>query len=425
MKNSRAVAAEIVFTVIEQKQSLTQVLATHLSNISAQDKGFIQEMCYGTLRWLPRLEHHLTPLLKQKPKGKDKVAYALLLVGLYQINYLSVPHHAAIHATVDAAAKLTPRLKNLVNAVLRNYLRGLKSDTEPQWKTPEATHAHPRWLIERLKQDYPEHYAQIMTANNAHPPMWIRVNTQQTTRDAYQTRLQEQGIAATPSVDAPDALCLAKPCPVSELLGFEHGECSVQDASAQLAAHYLKPQAGDKVLDVCAAPGGKSLHLLQQCPEIELTAVDLDAKRLERVQENLQRAGVTAQLICGDAMQPNSWCQGQFDKILLDAPCSATGVIRRHPDIKWLKRAQDIDALAAVQAQCLDAIWPYLRVGGTLLYVTCSILPQENTQQIAAFLARTPDARLESIDGMQERQILPNEQQNMDGFYYARVCKMG
>ena len=201
MNNSRAIAAKIVFAVIEQKQSLTQVLATHLNDVSAQDRAFIQQMCYGTLRWLPRLEQDLTPLLKQNPKGKDKVAYALLLVGLYQINYLSVPHHAAIHATVDAAAKLTPRLKNLVNAVLRNYLRGLKPDAKPVWKTPEATHVHPRWLIDSLKADYPEHYAQIMAANNAHPPMWIRVNTQKTTRDAYQARLQEQGIDAVPSAE--------------------------------------------------------------------------------------------------------------------------------------------------------------------------------------------------------------------------------
>ncbi len=270
--NSRALAAKIIFQVLEQRQSLMHLLPVYLDHASLKDRGFIQEICYGVLRWLPRLAYQLQPFVTRKPKGKDKIAYHVMLVGLYQLYHMAVPHHAALHATVEAAHQLTPRLKKMVNAVLRHCLRAHEQQPS-DFQTLETQYAHALWLIEQIKQSYPQKYIQILTANNTHPPMWIRVNLEQQSREVYQQQLKECGIAATATDFVPSALCLQKPHAVNELPGFLEGLVSVQDASAQLAAYYLDPRPGEKILDACAAPGGKSLHLLQHCPDIQYCSI--------------------------------------------------------------------------------------------------------------------------------------------------------
>ncbi len=275
-----------------------------------------------------------------------------------------------------------------------------------------------------LQEAYPQQWEDIIEANNSKAPMWLRVNRQHHTRDEYRILLDEAEIEYTLHPEASDAIKLATPCDVTLLPGFEKGWVSVQDAAAQLAIDYLKPQEGELILDCCAAPGGKTAHILEHTEDTEVVALDSDATRLNRVHDNLERLHLKADVICGDARYPQEWWQGgQFDRILLDAPCSATGVIRRHPDIKWLRRANDIEALAELQREILQVMWQQLKPGGTLVYATCSITPQENVLQVKDFLARTEDAQLIDSDPEQPgRQILPGEQ-DMDGFYYAVMVK--
>ncbi len=423
--NVRAAAASALYQVVDLGHSLSNALPAAQQQIRPRDHALLQEICYGVLRQLPRLESISQALMGKPLKGKQRVFHFLILVGLYQLSFMRIPAHAAVGETVEGAQDLKgPRLRGLINAVLRNYQRDQEGLDAQATSHDAGRYGHPGWLLKLLKESYPEQWQQIVEANNSKAPMWLRVNHQHHTRAEYQALLEQAGIVTTPHAQAEDALCLETPCDVPQRPGFAEGWVSVQDAAAQLALTYLAPQAGELILDCCAAPGGKTAHILERTPESQVVAIDCDETRLKRVRENLQRLELTAQVICGDARYPPQWWQGeQFDRILLDAPCSATGGIRRHPDIKWLRRADDIAALAELQREILDAMWQQLKPGGSLVYATCSITPQENRLQGNAFLERTPDARLVGSEPAPPgRQILPGAEA-MDGFYYAVLSK--
>ncbi|MDP5255647.1 MULTISPECIES: 16S rRNA (cytosine(967)-C(5))-methyltransferase RsmB [unclassified Vibrio] len=423
--NVRASAAQVLFSVVDQGQSLSTALPLAQSAIKPRDHALLQEMCYGALRYLPRLESIANQLMDKPLKGKQRVFHHLILIGLYQLGYMRIPAHAAVAETVEGTKALKcPKLRGLINAVLRNYQRQQEALDQKAVSHDAGRYTHPSWLLNTLKTSYPTQWQDIVEANNHKAPMWLRVNRQHHTREQYQALLDEHGIESSLHSQAQDALLLAKPCDVYTLPGFEQGWVSVQDAAAQLAYHYLDPQEGELILDCCAAPGGKTAHILETTPTAQVVAIDSDQNRLERVNDNLTRLKLTANVIHGDARAPRTWWQGeQFDRILLDAPCSATGVIRRHPDIKWLRRKEDIDALVELQQDILHAMWTMLKPGGRLVYATCSITPAENKEQIKRFLANTGDAKLlDSDDKDPGRQILPGEEQ-MDGFYYAVITK--
>ena len=423
--NLRSLAAETIVKVVEQGESLSNVLPAAQKSLSDKDAALLQELCYGVLRTLPQLEWVIGQLMERPMTGKQRAIHFLIMVGLYQLLFTRIPAHAALAETVEGAIALKrPQLKGLINGVLRQFQRR-QDELTAAMGNGDHQYLHPKWLLERLKRAWPENWQQITEANNQRPPMWLRVNRQYHSRAAWLALLQEAGKNAEPHPRHADALRLEAPCAVSQLPGFEQGWVTVQDASAQGCVALLDPQNGETILDLCAAPGGKTTHILEAAPQAQVMAVDVDAKRLARVSENLQRLNMTAEVKTGDGTTPEKWCANrQFDRILLDAPCSATGVIRRHPDIKWLRRDRDIPELVAVQQQILDAIWPYLKSGGTLLYATCSVLPEENHQQITAFLTRHDDAVLCSIgDGETPGlQVFPDALDG-DGFYYAKLVK--
>ncbi|OBU31939.1 16S rRNA (cytosine(967)-C(5))-methyltransferase RsmB [Photobacterium kishitanii] len=423
--NVRAAAAKVIYQVVDQGQSLSAALPLAQQDIRERDHALLQEICYGVLRWLPRLES-ITQALMEKPlTGKQRVFHHLILVGLYQLGYMRIPAHAAVAETVDATKTLKkPQLRGLINAILRSYQRQKETLDEQAISHDAGKYSHPSWLLKLLKASYPDQYAAICEANNTKAPMWLRVNSHHHDRDTYRALLDAEGIATELHPQAADALRLISPCDVTKLPGFSDGWVSVQDAAAQLAVDYLQPQAGELILDCCAAPGGKTVHIMERVPSAQVVAIDCDENRLKRVYENLERLHLSAQVLCADARYPDQWWHGEkFDRILLDAPCSATGVIRRHPDIKWLRRGEDIAALALLQAEIFDAMWLQLKPGGTLVYATCSITPQENCDQVKAFLSRTADATLiDSDPASPGRQILPGEDA-MDGFYYAVLTK--
>ena len=426
MKNLRALAAKVVFQVLEKGVSLSVALPEQQQRLgSGKDKALLAELCYGVMRHLPQLDKLVSDCMSKPLKGKQRIVHQLLLVGCYQLYFTRIPSHAAISESAEACRQLKfEGLVKVVNGVLRNLQRSQKPLPEDNETLAFNT---PAWLIKRLKAAYPDDWQEVIAQSHQRPPMWLRNNPLSQTRDQYLALLAEQEIAATPGA-SDNAILLESPKDVGMLPGFADGAASVQDGAAQWASSLLAPEQNELILDACAAPGGKSCHLLESQPSIELVAVDFDAKRLERVQQNLDRLQLKAKLVHGDAAKIDSWWQGdKFDRILLDAPCSATGVIRRHPDIKWLRKQADIEELATLQSQILDHCWQWLKPGGTLLYATCSILPQENAEQIKAFLARTQDATLVPIAQQQNRddigwQITPG-QDNMDGFYYARLVK--
>jgi 16S rRNA (cytosine967-C5)-methyltransferase len=430
--NPRLAAAHALAAVLSGKASLNSSLPKQLDKVEARDRGLTQDLAFGTARWQPRLSALAERLLQKPFKAADADVEALMLVGLYQLLYSRVPAHAAIGETVGCADKLKkPWAKGLLNAVLRRAQReGVEILAELE-RDPVVRTAHPRWLQKSLKAFWPEQWEAICAANNAHPPMILRVNRRHNSRDAYLQLLSAAGVAATPCTFSGDGIVLDAACDVRDLPGFAEGWISVQDEAAQLAAELLDLAPGQRVLDACCAPGGKTCHLLEAQADLKaVVAVDLEAKRLVRVRENLDRLGLDAQLIAADGRDTAAWWDGQpFQRILLDAPCSATGVIRRHPDIKLTRQPDDIAALATLQGELLDALWPTLQVGGILLYATCSTLPTENTEVIAAFLARTSGAReldLATQAGIKQphgRQLLAQEGGH-DGFYYAKLIKI-
>jgi len=430
--NPRLAAAKALAAVLSGKASLNSSLPTQLDKVEDRDRGFTQDLAFGTARWQPRLSALAEKLLQKPFKAADADVEALLLVGLYQLLYTRVPAHAAIGETVGCAEKLKkPWAKGLLNAVLRNAQRESETIFAELERDPVVRTAHPRWLQKSLKAFWPEQWEAICEANNAHPPMILRVNRRHHRRDAYLDLLTEAGIAATPCVYSRDGIILEAAADVRSLPGFAEGWISVQDEAAQLAADLLDLAPGQRVLDACCAPGGKTCHILEAEPALAgVVAVDLEAKRLVRVKENLERLGLNAELIAADGRDTEKWWDGKpFQRILLDAPCSATGVIRRHPDIKLTRQPDDIVALAQLQGELLDAMWKTLEVGGILLYATCSTLPTENTEVIAAFLERTPGAReldLATSAGIKQphgRQLLA-QQGGHDGFYYAKLIKI-
>lgn len=427
----RAVAAEAVTSVTVEGKSLSAVLPVALRGLAPEERPLVQELCYGVLRWYTRLGA-VTALLLRKPlKARDADVRNLLLVGLYQLLFLNVPPHAAVHETVEAARALGKGwAAGLVNAVLRGFLRDRERLLATVDRREDVALAHPEWLYELLRTDWPAEYRSIMAANNERPPMALRVNALKMDREAYLQRLADSGIAARAAQYADQGVMLEAPVDVERLPGFAEGAVSVQDAAAQMAASLLGAQPDMRVLDACAAPGGKTAHILELAPRLgEMVAVDIGQERLGRVAEGLQRLGLQARLVQGDARTPQDWWDGTpFDRVLVDAPCSSTGVIRRHPDIKMLRRKDDIAALAEQQRAILDAMWPLLASSGRLLYVTCSVLRDENERQISGFLARHGDAREKRIPAfwgtacLHGRQILPGEA-GMDGFFYACIEK--
>ncbi|AOV95741.1 16S rRNA (cytosine(967)-C(5))-methyltransferase [Edwardsiella hoshinae] len=423
--NLRAIAARTLSAVLDQGQSLSSVLPSAAQPLSEKDRALLQELCFGTLRVLPQLEWILQQLMAKVLTGKQRPLHYLLMVGLYQLVYTRIPPHAALAETVDGATTLKrPQLKGLINGVLRQFQRQQEA-LLLQSQQAASRWLHPAWLLKRLQHAYPEQWQAIIEANNQRPPMWLRVNRRHHTRDAYLLLLQQAGIEAVAHEQFPDAIRLISAQPVTRLPGFEQGWVTVQDASAQHCVDLLDPQNGEQILDLCCAPGGKTTHILEAAPKAQLLAVDADEQRLKRVRENLQRLQQQANVRCGDGRSPENWANGrQFDRILLDAPCSATGVIRRHPDIKWLRRDSDIAELAALQREIIEAVWPLLKPGGVMVYATCSVLPQENREQILAFLARHSDARLVDTGDAQQPglQYLP-QPEGGDGFFYAKLIK--
>jgi 16S rRNA (cytosine967-C5)-methyltransferase len=425
----RAVSAQILLQVLDEGKSLSTLIPQTQSQLNPKDVSLVQEITFGVCRVLPRLERILKLLVNKPLKGKTRIVHCLLLVGLYQLLYLRVPDHAAISETVNAVKPLkSDSFRALVNGVLRRFLReqdDILAIADKHWQTE-----HPEWFVNRLKKAYPN-WREIVEANNQKPPMWIRVNPQHVSRADYITLLGD--LAENPEKTTaciPDcAIKLRAPVVVGKLPHFSEGWATVQDAHAQWSAFLLGAKNGEQILDACAAPGGKTTHILELAPQAQVTALDIEENRLQRVRENLQRVGQHAKVVCGDAAQPQQWLDENemFDRILLDAPCSATGVIRRHPDIKWLRQDEDIAELAALQGNILRALWERLKPNGTLLYATCSILPEENTEQIQRFLAETPNARLEMLDlngkRVEMQQFLPNAEGG-DGFFYAKLIKV-
>jgi 16S rRNA (cytosine967-C5)-methyltransferase len=427
-KNLRADCAWVIYQILEHGKSSRECLERVQRRHNVRDNAWLQEMSLGVMRRLPILQHWLRGLLDRPLKGNKKVVEHLILLGLYQLHYSRVSSHAAVGETVAAASYLgATSLKGLVNAVLRNFQRESLGDKPIE--NPIIESGLPKWLFKAIENAYGGDASRVREATNAMAPIWLRVNKQKTSLTAFTAALDNINVAYTTSEEHGDAVILQRREDITALPGFDDGHFAVQDGAAQLAAHYLQAKAGERILDCCAAPGGKTGHIAENTPDVGyLLALDADATRLKRVEENMTRLQHTVDIKQGDATAPDTWWDGElFDRILLDAPCSATGVIRRHPDIRWLRKSSDIDNLAALQRQILDTLWALLKPGGTMLYATCSILPQENTQQIQQFLAQTPDAQLSPVTKIETserpgRQILPGEQQ-MDGFYYARLVK--
>jgi len=426
--NTRQIAARVLTRVLQDGQSLTAALDAALPSVELdKDRAFIQALCYGVCRYFYRLDFILSELLT-KPL-KDVEVKSLALVGLYQLNYMRVKSYAAVSETVLATRK-KPWAKALINALLRSYLRDQVSLEQKADAMQWSAISHPKWLVKQIELDWPEQAPTVFVENNQQPPMALRVNLSQISQADYLQQLAEKGIEATAVDFCPSAIVLKQSVGVDLLPGFAKGLVSVQDVAAQLAAGLLNVQAGQRVLDVCAAPGGKAAHILESQQQVKrLVAVDIDESRMLRVSENILRLNLSADLVVGDAANPEAWWDGEaFDRILLDVPCSALGVIRRHPDIKLLRKPEDIQALRDVQQRILKAVWPLLASGGVMLYATCSILKQENEQQIAVFLAEHPDAVEIPITAdwgfavSHGRQILPGDSA-MDGFYYALIKK--
>jgi len=426
--NLRSIAANIISQVLDKGKPLNTILLDSQQNVSVKDRALLQELCYGTLRILPKLEYYIQQLMMRPMLGKQRLFHYLLMIGLYQIIYTRIPAHAVLSETVSAVTVLKqPKLKGLINGVLRQFQRKQIKLLEQieQTSKDEIHYLHPNWLLSRIKLAYPHQWQQILITNNQKPPMWIRVNRLYKSRCEYLVLLQQVGIEARAHPYYKDAIRLIVPCSVNKLPGFTLGWITIQDVSAQRCVYLLDPQNGEQILDLCAAPGGKTTHILEVAPNAHVLAVDIDKQRLQCIKENLQRLQLKATVKIGDGRNPKEWCGDQlFDRIMLDAPCSATGIIRRHPDIKWLRRDSDIANLARLQAEIMDAIWPKLKKGGLMLYITCSILPEENQQQIASFLQRQPDAQLVKIKTTDifGTQDIPHTEEG-DGFFYARLTK--
>ena len=426
--NLRADAARVLLQILEEGKSARECLPAMQAMHSDKDKAWLQEMVYGVLRHLPMLQFFLRNMLDKPLKNRFKVVEHLIMLGFYQLAHTRVSQHAAVAETVAACQVLNVEaMKGLVNAVLRSFIRDEVANTP----APNAQMASglPKWLYKKLATAYPNNLLPLTEQIQQKAPIWLRVNLTKINLENFTQALVEAKVEFELSAMHPQGVILAKGCDITRLPGFDQGWFAVQDGAAQLAAQYLQAQPNDRVLDCCAAPGGKTCHIIELEPKLaSVTALEIDGNRAARIDENFTRLGHQGKIIVGNAAHPDNWWDGQqYDRILLDAPCSATGIIRRHPDVKWLRKSKDIDELVTLQASIIDAIWPLLKPGGSLLYATCSILPEENHQQVTGFLLRTENAELD-LDFQQEQQALPGQQilpgdQQMDGFYYARLIK--
>ena len=397
----------------------------------ARDVSFARSICLGTLRWHQQLEAILSLLLDKPLQRKHRDVHFLLLTALFQLSKTDIARHGIVSETVNIVYTIKKKwAKGLVNGVLRNYLRQADSLQNKIDSDPVAASSHPNWLLKIIQTSWPDLWRNITDENNKQAPMSLRINVQRSSREEYLDLLKTAGSHALSSDISPSGITLAVPCQTEKLPGFDEGLVSVQDIAPQLAASLLDLQDGQQVLDACAAPGGKTAHIVEASNgKVELTALELDPQRLLRINQNMTRLGHKVDVKQGDAGKPETWWSGQkYDRILLDAPCSGSGVIRRHPDIKLLRRATDIEQMSQQQLQLLHALWPLLKEGGKLLYATCSILPQENENVIGSFLSREDHAKELRLDvnyGHSRQhgiQILPGEHQ-MDGFFYACLQK--
>ena len=424
-------ATSVVLLAVRSGTSGTAALA----QVEPALRPAVQALTFDVFRSLARAEHLRRQLASRAPPPLADALLCVVLALGWREQGMPYTAFTLVNQAVEAAKRqvATQPQAGFINACLRRFLRErdalvARSDTDPvaRWN-------HPAWWIERLKCDHPAHWKAILEADNRHPPMTLRVNSRRGSTASYLARLQAAGIAAWPL--AGSGLQLARPLPVHQLPGFDAGDVSVQDAAAQLAAPVLldglaRGNRRPYILDACAAPGGKTVHLLELC-DADVLALDIDPLRCERIRESLARLQLTARVVAGDAAQPEGWWDGRaFDAILLDAPCTASGIVRRHPDVAWLRRATDVEQLAAVQARLLRALWPLLQPGGRLLYCTCSVFAAEGRQQIETFLAHNTDARLQPSPGHLRPQLpvngggVPdNPQGDHDGFFYALLEK--
>lgn len=427
----RAHAALTLSKLLSQEGSLATLSSKTGELINPQESALLQEICFGTCRWYFQLNAILRQLIAKPLKEKDADLHCLLLIGIYQLHYLRVPDYAVVNETVAATQALGKQwAKGLVNAVLRSFLRDSDELLQKANASQESRYAHPLWLIKSIRAAWPDHWEAVLAANNQHPPMTLRVNGSRISRADYLRQLEEAGFAARPGRLAATAIYLESPCPVDSLPGFREGFVSVQDEASQLIPELMVVEPGLSILDACAAPGGKTCHILESVrSRARVVAIDNDTRRLERLHQNLARLQFSAEVLVADAGVVDDWWDGEpFDRILLDAPCSATGIIRRHPDIKLLRRAVDLEKLKQIQAQLLDSLWACLKPGGLLLYSTCSVLPEENSDVVEAFLVHQPDAQHEGIQAdwgvecARGRQLLPLPDGN-DGFFFAKLRK--
>ena len=436
----RQASAEIIAAILRQQGSLNTLLPAYSEKVLSRDRAFLKELCYGTLRNFPRIDCIMSALLKKPLREKDYDLYGVIATAIHQLDETRVPAHAAINEAVATTLALNKKwARGLVNGVLRNYQRQqahLINDPSLTQSIPFQT-SHPLWLVKRWQQDWPENWQEIIAANNSHPPMTLRINTRLTSREAYHQQLAEAGIHASTSDYSPAGLTLESPVPVESLPGFEKGLCIVQDEAAQLAAYILRPGKNERVLDACCAPGGKFCHLIEMMGEGgEAQGVELDQRRLERFEQNRERLFQDCsdlprvRTFCANSGEPQDWWDGTpYQKILLDAPCSATGVIRRNPDIKLLRSSTQVSELALLQLHLLQSLWPLLAEGGQLLYATCSTLAEENDRVIEQFLDKTTNASMCPLQvewGMATKygqQLFPAPN-GPDGFYYALLQKI-
>jgi 16S rRNA (cytosine967-C5)-methyltransferase len=429
----RAIAAQALAAIAFDGMSLRAAFDRFsTAQIAPRDRALISALLHDGARWWLRYSGALARLMDKPLPSRDRDVHALLVLGLIQLDVMQFPEYAAVAATVEAVRGLQrPKFSGLVNAVLRRWLRERNAIVESLDADPVTHAAHPQWLLDAFVADWSDTSSSIVTANNREAPLWLRVNRRRTSRADLLARFVERGIKASADSELPDAIILPSSVDVTRLPGFSDGAFSVQDGAAQFAATLLDVQSGQRVLDACAAPGGKSAHILETA-DMELLAIDRDSKRLPRMRDNLERLGLMnarVELRAADAAHPQQWWDGvAFDRILLDAPCSATGIIRRQPDVKLHRRASDLAPLVAIQTQLLDALWPLLEPGGRLVYATCSVLADENQNQIAAFLTRNADAHATAsrpgrwgVAGA-GTQNLPGEN-GMDGFFYAVLEK--
>ena len=429
--NIRALAASTLAPVIAGRGSLSSTLEQSQAKTPAQERKLFMELCLGSLRQYHRLNAIAKQLMRSPLKSKDADIHALIILGLYQLRSLRIPDHAAIDQSVDAARSLNKAWSTkLVNGVLRNFLRKKQQLEADLAASPEFQYAHPQWLLEQFRQAWPESWPNIIEANNQQAPLSLRVNRRHIQPEQLEKIFRERGIHCEPLSFSSIGLRLENAGDISQLPGYDQGAFSVQDEAAQLSAQLLSLAPGMRVLDACCAPGGKASHLAEAEPELaELVGVDIDAARLATTKANFERLGIEATLLQADVADTEQWWNGKtFARILLDAPCSATGVIRRHPDIKLLRRKSDLKPLRELQRQLIRKLWPCLQPGGVLLYATCSVLPRENEAVVGEFVEQTPDAVHDPIDANwgsarpYGRQLLP-QVNGHDGFYYARIMK--